>query len=321
MERQPGKGPGKAETILLAEVAREYYFGGRSKTEIAKDFALSRFSIARMLDDARTFGVVNIEIRDPSAWSSASGEQIASFLGVQSVQVVATDPSDASEGAERLGRAVFHVLRQLIRPNMTLGISWSRTLELSANFIPELPPCDIVQLAGAVQGLRAGNLLKMITEVGQSPGIHTWPIFAPLVVDEAPTARDLKRQPEIAETLQKADSLDLAVVAIGAWSPGESTVWDKVSTTDRASGTAAGAVAEISGRLISSDGVAIHTALDDRIIGVTIDQLARAQRVIAVAHGAGRVNAVRAAVRAGIVDRLVVDSALGEALINEFQDG
>ena len=39
----------------------------------------------------------------------------------------------------------------------------------------------------------------------------------------------LRRQPGIADTLALADSLDVSVVAIGAWRSGCSTVWDAVS--------------------------------------------------------------------------------------------
>jgi DNA-binding transcriptional regulator LsrR (DeoR family) len=127
------------------------------------------------------------------------------------------------------------------------------------------------------------------------------------------------RQSEIADALSMADELDLAVVAIGAWKEGESTVWDKVSQRDRDTGTAAGAVAEISGRLVGSDGTAVHTDLDDRTIGATLDQLARATEIIAVARGAGRLDAVLAAIKANLVTVLVLDSSLALALLEHLK--
>ncbi|WP_354569705.1 sugar-binding domain-containing protein [Glaciihabitans sp. UYNi722] len=305
----------RAMQIRLADVARAYYLHRRSKVEIAADFVLSRFQVAKMLDDALESGVVSITIRDPRNRIFGLDEQLSDLLGIARVRVVELVEEDRPENAEQLGRAVMDILKEMARPRMTIGISWSRALDLAVRFLPDLPPCDIVQLAGALQVNGAGFLPRVIAQLGESPGIHTYPISAPLVVDEKSTALDLMRQSEIAEALARADHLDLAVVAIGAWKPGESSVWEKVSPADRDAGSAAGAVAEISGRLLGVDGQAVHTGLDERTIGVRIEQLVGASEVIAVARGVGRLEAVLAAAKAGIVTCLVLDSALAAAIL------
>jgi len=304
----------RATQILLADIGRAYYLDGRSKVEIAADFSLSRFQVAKLLDDALAFGVVTIRIHDPRMRSSGADEDLAAALGVDRVAIVEVGDGAGLDTAESVGIAVMDQLKDLVRPNMTIGISWSRALDLAARYLPDLPPCDIVQLAGALQLVGTGSLSRVIAQLGESPGIHTFPVYAPLVVDEPSTARDLMRQPEIAEALARADLLDLAVVAIGAWAEGQSTVWEKVSPADRQAGTDAGAVAEVSGRLLDANGHPVHTSLDDRTIGVRIEQLVAAPQVIAVARGVDRVEAVIAAVRAGIVSCLVIDSGLANAL-------
>jgi len=311
---RPRRELARATQILLADVGRAYYLDGRSKVEIAADFSISRFQVAKLLDDALAFGVVTIRIHDPRMRSSDAADVLASALGIERVAIVDVGDGTALESAESVGIAVMDQLKDLVRPQMTIGISWSRALDLAARYLPDLPPCDIVQLAGALQLVGTGSLSRVIAQLGESPGIQTFPVYAPLVVDEPSTARDLMRQPEIAEALARADRLDLAVVAIGAWSEGQSTVWEKVSPTDRQAGTDAGAVAEVSGRLLDAAGHPVHTGLDDRTIGVRIEQLVAAPQVIAVARGAERVEAVIAAVRAGIVSCLVVDGGLASAL-------
>jgi DNA-binding transcriptional regulator LsrR (DeoR family) len=141
-------------------------------------------------------------------------------------------------------------------------------------------------------------------------------MWAPLVVDSAATASGLRRQPEIADAMRKADSLDLAIVAIGAWAPNLSTVWDRVDNAVRQDGIVKGAVAECSGRLIAEDGTAVAAELDARILSVRVDQLQRTPMVIAVAQGAVRADAVRACIAAGIVHTLVMDESLALELQN-----
>lgn len=131
------------------------------------------------------------------------------------------------------------------------------------------------------------------------------------------TAAGLRQQLEISTALTKADSLDLAAVAIGAWGPALSTVWDRVDNLVRQSTLDAGAVAECSGRLISADGRSVRSELDSRVLAVTLDQLKRTPTVIAVAQGEARADAVRAAISARIVSILVIDQSLATALLKE----
>jgi DNA-binding transcriptional regulator LsrR (DeoR family) len=59
-------GDGDDDDELLAEVARRYYLDNTSKVDIAKQLDLSRFKVARLLEDARSRGIVQIQIKNPS---------------------------------------------------------------------------------------------------------------------------------------------------------------------------------------------------------------------------------------------------------------
>nr|WP_244953934.1 sugar-binding domain-containing protein [Spelaeicoccus albus] len=267
-----------------------------------------------MLSDAARLGIVEIQIHDPRSYSSSLGDAVADALGLRRA-VVVQPPSDPAHLIDRLGQASMELLASLATPHMTIGLSWSRTLDAAARYLPSLAPCTVVQLVGALQLRGSQHLLQVLARLDGTPGTHTWPLYTPLVVDESSTAIDLRRQPEIAETLAHADQLDLAMVAIGAWTQGESTVWAKVDENVRRAAGKAGAIAEISGRLLDRDGKPVHTDLDKRTIGVSVEQLVQTPEVIAVARGASRADAVRAAVRSGIVTSLVIDSALAEAIL------
>lgn len=304
---------------LLARIGQSYYLDNRSKVEIAMEHGISRFQVARFLDEARAEGIVHIEIRRPGAAVEIDADALAQALGIGRVLVAGTE-RDAVQHRELQARAVAGELMRVARVGMTIGISWSRTLDVAVGHVTELPKCDIVQLAGALPVPGAGNPLDVIQRLGRVGGGGTWPMWAPLVVDSAATAAGLSRQPEIADAMHKADSLDLAIVAIGAWAPHLSTVWDRVDNAVRQDGTGKGAVAECSGRLIAADGTPIRSELDARIISVSIAQLQRTPKVIGVAHGAGRAAAVRACIAAGIVHTLVVDESLALQLQRNMEN-
>jgi DNA-binding transcriptional regulator LsrR (DeoR family) len=300
--------PSDDETLAL--IGRDYYLGNMSKVDIATNYGISRFQVARMLEEARARGIVRIEVVFPDSHAAADPRRLRDALGVDSVIVTPTGAGTR----DLMAQAAAKELVKRTRPGFTVGISWSRTLDLAARHIDALPPCDLVQLAGALPVPGSGNSMELLRVLGQATTGRTWPIWAPLVVENTATAESLKRQPEISNALTRADTLDLAVVALGSWQPGSSTVWDRVDNATRLACTRAGAVAECSGRLLDADGAPVLTDLDNRVIAVTIEQLRHTPHLVVVAHGADRKDAVRAAARAGIVGTLIVDEELADVL-------
>jgi DNA-binding transcriptional regulator LsrR (DeoR family) len=298
---------------LLARVSSEYYLENRSKVEIGSSYGISRFQVARLLTEARETGIVEIKVNFPSRVSAADIRRIEKFLGIGEV-VVAETNGDVVQARGILAKAAAVEISRQAPAGGTIGISWSRTLDVASRLVRELPKCDVVQLAGALPTEGESNPLELIQRLGHVSGGLTWPLWAPLVVEDPTTAAGLRRQPEIAGALAKADSLDLAVVAIGAWKPGTSTIWDRADAQVRQEAVDAGAVGECSGRLLNAQGVAVESGLDEQIIAVTIKQLQRAPKVIAVAQGEGRAEAVLAVAKAGFVTTLIIDSPLAQAL-------
>lgn len=296
---------------FLAQLAREHYIQGRSKVELGKAHGLSRFQIARLLQEAVDSGVVTISIEADAA-DEGRAEALAETLGLRSAVIV--DLEHETNAAQRMGRAALSYVDRHARSGMRIGLAWSRTLDAAAEFAPALPRCTVVQLAGALQLGSHRPSSGIFARLGQDAAVTMVRLPAPLLVTEADTAADLSALPEISGALAAADDLDLAVVSVAAWAQEQSSVWEKCSPEQRAAGLADGAVAEASGRLFDAAGVEVDT-IDDRVIAVTLDQLRNAATTVGVARGAQRAEAVRAACAAGILDVAIVDEALAEEIL------
>lgn len=300
--------------VLLARVARKYYFDNLSKVEIAAEFGVSRFQVARLLEQAVASGVVRIDIEDPRTPRSQQELDLAERLHVRYVRIV-RDPGDGLSTTERIGAAVVTLLREEVAPGMTVGLSSSRALDAGARYMRELPSSTVVQLSGAYQVGTGTGVTRLLLEMNQRPGVAAYPLFAPLVVDQVATAEDIRRQPVVADTLRRANSLDIAVVSVGAWREGESSVWAQVDPAIRSACSDAGVVAEFSGILINSDGRPVATPLDGRTIGVTHQQLMDAKHVLGVLYGSARLDAARSAAESGIFTGFIIDDDLASALL------
>jgi len=306
-----------SEVVLAARVARQFYLEGVSKVDIADRLGISRFRVARLLDSAREAGLVRIEIGLPGGTLDAglSAELCAAF-GLK--HAFAFDFSDDDEPAlrRRLGEAAGPALMDIVTPGDVLGMSWSRALSELAVALTSMPPCPIVQLTGAVPPPDGRDLLALVRSVARIGGGPAHVFYAPMVVDDAPTAAAIRRQTDVAGAFALVPSVTMAMVAIGAWAPGLSTIYDALSQPERDEVARLGVRAEMAGVFLGEDGRPVRTALDSRMIVTPGEALARIPCVIAVAYGVSKSVAVRAAIRGGLVHGLVTHSSLARALLD-----
>jgi len=305
-----------SEVVLAARVARQFYLEGVSKIEIADRLGISRFRVARLLDSAREAGMVRIEIGLPGGSLDASlSAQVCSAFGLKHAFVFNFSDEEPVL-RHRLGEAAGQVLMDLITPGDVLGMSWSRTLSGLAASLTQIPPCPIVQLTGAVPPPDGRDLLDLVRSVARIGGGSAHVFYAPMILDDAQTAGAIRRQGDIADAAALVPSVTIAVVAIGAWAPGLSTIYDAVTPAEREALAALGVRAELAGVFVGTDGRPVATPLDSRMIVTPGPALERIPLVLAVAFGVAKSPAVCAAVRGGLVHGLVTHTSLARALLS-----
>ncbi|HEY6495663.1 MAG TPA: sugar-binding domain-containing protein [Trebonia sp.] len=310
-----------SEVVLAARVAREFYLEGVSKVDIADRLGISRFRVARLLDSARESGLVRIEIGFPGgALDAGLSAELCSAFGLRHAFVF-NFPSDRTLLRQRLGEAAGQVLMDLITPGDVLGLTWSRTLSGLTAALTQLPPCPIVQLTGAVPPPDGRDLLELVRGVARIGGGTAHVFYAPMLVSDAATAAAIRRQGDIAEAFALIPSVTIAVVAIGAWGPGLSTIYDAVTPDERDALAALGVRAELAGVFIDADGRPLTTPLDSRMIVTPAPLFTRIPFVLGVAYEVGKSPAVLAAIRGGLVHGLVTHTDLARSLLDLARHG
>jgi DNA-binding transcriptional regulator LsrR (DeoR family) len=305
-----------SEVVLAARVARQFYLEGVSKVDIADQLGISRFRVARLLDSARETGLVRIEIGLPGGILDAGlSAELCSAFGLKHAFVF-NFPDDQLSLRQQLGEAAGQVLMDLIKPGDILGLTWSRTLSGLAAALTQLPPCPIVQMTGAVPPPDGRDLLELVRSVARVSGGPAHVFYAPMLLDDAQTAAAIRRQGDIADAFGLVPKVTIAVVAIGAWAAGLSTIYDAVTPGEREAMAALGVDAELAGVFIGTDGRLVTTPLDSRMIVTPGPLLAQVPFVLAVAYDPAKSAAVRAAIRGGLVHGLVTHTSLARALLN-----
>jgi DNA-binding transcriptional regulator LsrR (DeoR family) len=307
---------GPAALVLSATVARRYYFDEASKSDIAAELGLSRFKVARLLDHARATGLVRIELDYRGELNLDLSARLATAYGLRHSIVVDAGEDDQDGLRANLGRAAAELLTEIITADDVLGLAWARSLMAMRTSLSRLAPCSVVQLTGALSRPDVEeSSIELVRDVARTAEGPAFYFYAPMIVPDAATAQVLRTQPEVARAFAMFPRLTKAVVGLGAWEAGQSTVADAVTEDERRAGYEAGVRAELSGTQLDADGTVIRTPLTDRLIGIPAEQLRAVPDVIAIVYGTAKAGAVRAALRGGVVNSLVTHAAMAEELL------
>jgi DNA-binding transcriptional regulator LsrR (DeoR family) len=309
---------GPAENLQAGLIARRYFLEGRSKVEIAAEYGISRFKVARILETALAEGTVRIEINVPGHLDVELSDRLRATYGLQHSLVIDTPDNDEMRRGE-LGRAVGQLLSEVLTAEDVLGVGWGRTLASMSDGLTELAPCPVVQMSGVVGSVSANSmeLLRRLTGISGGPA---FPIYAPLLVSDAATARGLRQQAGIKAAFARFGQITKAAIAVGSWNPPNSQLHDIMSEHERADMRTHGVQADISATLLSAAGEPLAPEIDARSVAISAEQLRQIPEVIAVAGGADKADAVTAVLRGGYATSLVTDVHLARLLLRDAEE-
>ncbi|WP_419993391.1 sugar-binding transcriptional regulator [Streptomyces boninensis] len=316
---------GPAELVQAAAMARRFYLEGKSKIQIAEEFGVSRFKVARVLETALERDLVRIEIRVPAELDAERSDALRARYGLRHA-VVVESPADGAvsdhHDPENLGAVAADLLGELVTEGDVLGLAWGRSTINMATALRQLPPCTVVQLTGVYDaGTAERGSVEAVRRAAEVAGGEAHPIYAPMLLPDAATANALRSQTGVARAFEYFDKVTVAAVSIGSWEPGISTVHDMLSEEEREHYASLGAAAEMSAHLFDAEGRRIGRDLGERCITVEADRLRRIPEVVAIAGGRRKAEAIGAVLRSGLVTSLVTDTAAADFLLHETHAG
>ncbi len=309
------------ELRLIARVAQMYHAEGKRQTEIAGLLRLSQATVSRMLKRAVDERIVRTTVIPPAGTFAGLEAGLRSRFGLTEAIVVDCPEDRAPSVMARIGEAAAHFVESTLQQDEVIGVSsWSQTL---LRMVDNMHP---------MTGAKARHVVQVLGGMGDaSVQTHATDLTARLArltgaeprlllvqgVTPSPEARAVMlSDPVLRETLALCGRLSLGIVGIGAVEPSDllARSGNVFSRDELAMLQAAGAVGEISFRFFDAAGRPVETPLDGRVVGITLDELRRTGRVIALAGGAAKTAAIAGALRTGVIDVLVTDRFTAERL-------
>jgi DNA-binding transcriptional regulator LsrR (DeoR family) len=309
------------DLMRLAAIARDFYLDGKSKSDIAERYGISRFKVARLLEEARAGGVIRLSVDVPFGIDPEMSWRLQSTYGLRHAIVIDGPEAPETLLRARLARVAGNLLTEIITDRDVLGVGYGRTLTVLAESLSSLPACTVVQVTGALLGVNpAENSVELVSRIAAVSGGPAFSIYSPQVLPDAITAATLRSQPEVAEAFQRFDSITKAILPVGSWDPPHSQLYDALTQEERTELLGLGACAEIGATLVDAAGKQIAPEFSERCIAISGEQLKRIDEVIIVGGGLAKAAAMRAVLIGGFANAVVTERGAAQVLLESVNE-
>lgn len=319
---------GKSDKAILSEMPMRfgddpllwaawlYYEDGMTQADIANLMGLSRASVNTYLADARTRGLVNIEIEPDRFRSVMIAKAMKDRFNLQDCLVIPSEGGDRSL-FERLGAAGAQVLKRLVRAGDTIAVAWGRSVLSLAEELhhPGLADIRVVQASGSTTARIPWTPEACAARLAEALGARWVPLSAPAIVSSPEMRERLLAETVLSEQMVVLSEANRIVMGISSMRP-ESTIHTSgfLDGVDQQAHYQ-DAVGSVSGRFISARGEPVIGPVNDRTIGLDLAALRAIPQRIAVAGGIEKVSAILAALRGGYVNVLITDAASARGVL------
>lgn len=301
---------------LRARAVWLYHVEGCTQNDIASQLGISRVMVVRLLADARRRNEVRITISAPLTDLIEIERDLEQRFDIRRVIVAPFTDTDG-DPARAIAAAAGAYISGEMKPGMTVGVGWGRTLYNTLPFITgaTLEGFRVVSLLGGIAAARRFNPAEFAWQFAELFQGEGFLIPAPAVVDSPETKHALLERCGLAAIFEMADKLDMALLSVG----GISTLTTSyrtgyISEADRRSLIEAGAVGDVLYNFIDQHGQVVEHEVNARVISVNLTQLRRTPEKVLISGGPEKLAAMRAAIANLSPTVLITDEQSARAL-------
>jgi lsr operon transcriptional repressor len=306
---------------LLLRVAWFYYKDELTQDEIARRLSVSRASVGRMLERARRVGLVSINLNAEHLDAFELSGRLRRTFGLAEALVVPDherEPADHHVLNARLGLGGAQFMSTHLRPGGSLGVGWGETVSrviAAANF-GVVGPVHMVTLTGGVDGYLQTILSSKGDGAGETEVTTATVIPSPIVASTPSLAAALRAEPTIQQVLKQACSVEQALVGVGTPAPDSTIVqMGYLTKADARRLREMGVVGDILGQFFDASGNVVDLPIHERRIGIELADLRRIPKVVAVAGGLHKAEAILGALHGKFADVLVTNELVAMRLL------
>lgn len=295
---------------LATKAAWYYYMEDNTQAQIAEVMGISRAKVIRLLEEARTQGIVQFSFRKNDSQRISAEQLLIDRFGLKDAFVVPT-PLDSSAINQSIAQSAAHYVSDHLREDGYLNIGYGDTVSRMLGFLAKNreESLNVVSLTGGVS-----YYLPTVGTTAYSMRLFLTP--SPLVVSSRQVRDALLDEKSLQDVSTMTEYADMSVVGIGAAVEGATVLRNGIlNEGELAVLKMQGAVGDILNHFVDKDGNLIQTEIEDRVISTDLDKLRQLKNVVGVAGGKDKVTAIKAVLNGGYLNVLITDSDTATELL------
>jgi len=313
----------REELRLMTKITYLYYKQHLKQSEIASRLDLSQATVSRILNRAEEEEIVRITVNIPTGIYSGLEDELCSKYGLKSAIIVHCEDENDEAMFHHLGSAAAFYIETTLGKNEIVGLSsWSSTLLGMVNSMHRLSKASnakVIQILGGMGNpsakIYAAKITEQFANIVQGEAVY---LPAPGLARSQEVRDELMSDPYVHAAFELFDKITLAIVGIGSVEPSKllASSGNIFSTEELQALQEVGAVGDICLRFFDVNGVEVNLPLDKRVVSIQLSQLAHAKRIVGVAGGRRKINAIRGSMVGKHINVLITDHLTATALMN-----
>lgn len=305
----------------LVRVTKNYYLLNMKMEEIAEMENISKASVSRIINKAKSLGYVKVSLDLPPIGVSDLEDKLFQKFNLKHISVVEAISDNRRVIYSQLSDALSLHLNQIVKDNDTIGVSWGNAMKSIAKNLSHIEKKEnikIVQLNGGVSrnnvSSMSDDVIKGFAEHFQATGFG---LSTPSIVDSAEIASAFLKDSTIQETIQFAEKARIAIFSVGSIS--DDSVLVKAgyfSKADYHELRSEGYVGDICSRYFKADGTHENAELYNRVVGVDLEKIKEKDHSIAIVVGKEKAQSLLGALNGGYVNSIFIDEAAAIELLS-----
>lgn len=304
----------------VIEAAKLYYLLDYNQSEIAKILGVSRPTVSRLLQTAKSEGIVQIKIMDLSEDVENLSKQLEQKFNLKKAIVVSIPQYEDHIIKNYLGEKAAVFIDEIIKDGDILGVTWGTTMyhvaiELKQKFVKDV---KVVQLKGGVSHSEKHTYASEILYLfGKAFNAARLDLPLPAIVDHIVVKQAMEADRHIRKVLETGKQANIAVFTCGTiksesllFQLGYFTEKELKQIYDKA-------VGDICSRFYDLNGNICIEGLNDRTLGIDLEELKKKEYSILVAGGAQKIDGIYGALKGKYANVLVTDQYTAKFLLDK----
>jgi len=312
------------ETSMATRAAWLHYAGGMTQTEVAKRLGLTSLKAHRLITKANQEGLVKVYIDGEVSECVELENKLSARYGLTYCEAV-PEFDDEDLPLKALGMAGAQFLKREIERGEAalIGVGHGRTLAACVEYLPRTATdkTRFVSLLGGLTRKFGANPHDVIHRLAERTGAEAYVMPVPFFANTVEDRTVLLGQKGVREVFELAKAATLMVVGIGTAEREASLVaTGMIEKSEIEEIKRDGGMGELLGHFFDRNGAPVETTLSDRTLALSRDEL-KSRRIVAVAGGKMKVNAIRSLLESRFLSGLITDERTARALTQDMPVG